>query len=77
SFFFDAYKNKDNQKSLDAFNKVLATSITMKQINNKKINEKLEYDMKLANDAIITGTPTLFLDGEIDLTRSQYKKFIK
>ena len=76
SFFFDAYKNKDNQKSLDAFNKVLATSITMKQINNKKINEKLEYDMKLANDAIITGTPTLFLDGEIDLTRSQYKKFI-
>jgi len=76
-FFFDAYKNKDNQKSLDAFNKVIGTNITMKQINNKNIDKKLKYDMKLADDAFINGTPTLFLDGEIDLIRSSYKKFIK
>lgn len=75
--YFDAYDNKDNQKSLDAFNKVLKTNITMTQVNSKVLDEKLKYDLKLSDEAFVNGTPTLFLDGEIDLTRSQYKKFIK
>ena len=76
-FYFDPYKNKDNKKSLDALNKVLKTNITMKQINNPLYNKRLQEDIKLANDAFVNGTPTLFLDGEVDLTRSQYKKYIK
>ncbi len=75
--FFDAYRNKNNQKSLDAFNKVLNTHITMAQINDKELQKMQNADIKLAEDALVNGTPTLFLDGEIDLTRSEYKKYIK
>jgi protein-disulfide isomerase len=75
--FFDPYATKDNQKALDAFNKVFGTKITMSQVNNPKLNKKLESDIKLSDEAYIQGTPTLFLNGDVDLTRSQYKKLIK
>jgi len=76
--FFDAYGNKDAKKSLDAFNKVLKTNITMTQIRDNSLVDKLQKeDIKLANDAMVNGTPTLFLDGNIDSTRSKYKKYIK
>ena len=75
--FFDPYEEKDNQKALDAFNKVFKTKITMAQIDDPKLNKKLEYDIKLSEEAYIQGTPTLFLDGDVDLTRSKYKQLIK
>jgi predicted DsbA family dithiol-disulfide isomerase len=75
--YFDAYDNKDNQKTLDAFNKVLKTNITMKQINKTYLEKQVEADKKLAEEVFIKGTPTLFTDGEVDLTRSLYKKYIK
>jgi protein-disulfide isomerase len=75
--FFDPYATKDNQKALDAFNKVFGTKITMAQVNNTKLNKKLESDIKLSDEAYIQGTPTLFLDGDVDLTRGKYKQFIK
>lgn len=75
--YFDAYKNKDDQKSLDVFNKLLKTNITMAQIKSSKMQKYINDSLKLSDEALVNGTPTLFLDGEIDLTRSQYKKFIK
>ncbi len=75
--YFDAYDSKDEQKTLDAFNKVLKTNITMKQINAKYLEKIIKDDDKLADDAFVNGTPTLFIDGEIDLTRSDYRKYIK
>ncbi|MCK5293821.1 MAG: thioredoxin domain-containing protein [Arcobacteraceae bacterium] len=75
--YFDAYESKDDKKSLDAFNKVLKTNITMSQIKKVDMERKIQADIKLSADAFVNGTPTLFVDGEIDLTRSQYKKFIK
>jgi len=74
---FDAYQNKNDEKSLNALNNVLGTKLTMNELNNSSIKDKIKYDMKLAEDAYINGTPTLFLDGEIDITRSNYKKYIK
>jgi protein-disulfide isomerase len=56
---------------------VFGTKITMSQVNNPKLNKKLESDIKLSDEAYIQGTPTLFLNGDVDLTRSQYKKLIK
>ena len=75
--FFDPYKNKNNKKSLEALNKVLGTNITLKQINNPKYNQILKENMNLTDDALVSGTPTLFTDGEVDLTLSNYKKYIK
>lgn len=75
--FYDGYKEKDNQKALNYFNKTFKTNITMEQINNPKFNERLQYDMKMSDEAFVSGTPTLFLDGEIDRSRMQYEKFLK
>jgi thiol:disulfide interchange protein DsbC len=74
---FDPYKEKNEQVALDAFNKVFNTDITLAQTKNSYILKELEEDIKLSDEAFIQGTPTLFLDGEVDLTRSQYKKYIK
>ena len=75
--YFHPYENKNQQKALDAFNKVLKTNITMAEINNVKLEEKEKYDIKLSNDALVNGTPTLFIDGEVDLTRVKHKQYIK
>jgi len=74
---FDPYQEKNEQKALDAFNKIFKSNITMGEINNAKIVSDLDMDMKLADAAFVNGTPTLFLNGEIDVTRSEYKKKIK
>jgi len=75
--FYDGYKEKDNQKALDYFNKTFKTNITMEQINNPKLEEQLQHDMKMSDEAFVSGTPTLFLDGEIDRSRMQYEKYLK
>jgi len=75
--FFDPYKNRDKQKSLDAFNKVLGTKITMEQIKSKKLTQFIRENLKLSQEALVNGTPTLFFDGEIDTQRDKYKKYIK
>lgn len=74
---FDAYAEKDEKKVLAIFNKKFKTNITMKQINNRKLNEELEHHLKLSDDALIQGTPTVFFDGEIDPMRNKYTKYIK
>jgi hypothetical protein len=73
---FDPYTEKDNQKALDIFNKKFDTKITMKQINSKEIEDELKYNLKLSNEAMIQGTPTVFFDGEIDNMRNKYLKYI-
>ena len=77
SNFYDAYKEKDNQKALNFFNKTFNTKITMAQINNKKYEDKLQHDLKMSEDAFVNGTPTVFFDGVIDKTRMKYEAFLK
>ncbi len=74
---FDPYKEKNEQKALDTFNKIFKTNITMAELNHPKIVADLESDIKLADKAFVNGTPTLFLNGEVDITRSNYKRMIK
>ncbi|MEA3290373.1 MAG: thioredoxin domain-containing protein [Campylobacterota bacterium] len=74
---YDPYKEKDHKKALDYFNWLFKTNITMKQINDKKWEDKLKYDMKMSDDAFVGGTPTLFFNGEVDKKRDKYEKFLK
>ncbi len=75
--YFDAYEEKDNKKVLGIFNKKFNTNITMKQINSKDIEDEVKHNLKLSDKAMIQGTPTIFFDGEIDIMRNKYKKFLK
>ncbi len=75
--FFDPYELKDNQKALDAFNKVFKTAFTLNELNNITITKSLEEEINLADKAFINGTPILFLNGEVDVARTKYKGKIK
>jgi protein-disulfide isomerase len=74
---YDPYKETDHKKALNYFNDIFNTNISMSEINSKKWEDKLNYDMKMADDAFVGGTPTMFFDGEIDKKRDKYEKFIK
>ena len=74
---FNAYKEKNEQKILNFFNKEFATNITMKQINNPKLEKILQNDNKMSENAFVSGTPSVFFDGTYDITRSEYEKFLK
>jgi len=77
SQYYDAYNETDDTVALMHFNKVFDTEISMEQINNPKLQERLNDGLQMSDDAFVSGTPTLFLDGEIDKTRIQYKKYLK
>ncbi|WP_323594607.1 DsbA family protein [Aliarcobacter butzleri] len=66
-------KENDEKKILEAFNKELKTNIKLEEIASKDINEKLSKDMSMGEDVMVTGTPTIFVNGAKDTTRELYK----
>lgn len=65
------------QSVLDAFNTFMGTKFTLEQINQKHIQSRLDNDMRRGNSIMIKGTPTLFINGKIDLTKQAYKTMVK
>jgi protein-disulfide isomerase len=65
---------RDVTKILAAFNKEMKTDIKPADIESKKVLEQYDYDMKLAEDLMVQGTPTIFFDGKVDKTKRQYLK---
>jgi len=74
---YKAYEEKDDQIALNHFNTLFKTNITVEQINSDKLNKKLQYQIDMSEEAFVNGTPTLFLNGEIDKTRTEYEKYLK
>ncbi len=67
------------QKILDAFNKVQGTNITVQNLAAPMVKKHLEHDMAVAQEHLVSGTPTVFFDGTKDATKMKYKmvKLIK
>lgn len=67
------------QKIVDAFNKVQGTKIKVEDLGTADIKKHLEHDMKVAQEHLVNGTPTVFFDGEKDANKLKYKnaKIIK
>ena len=67
------------QKIVDAFNKAQGTKIRLAELANPMAKKHLEHDMKVAQEHLVNGTPTVFFDGKKDATKTQYKnvKIIK
>ncbi len=66
-------KEKSSKKILESFNKKFNTSIKLKDINNKKINDEIQKDIQMAEDVMVHSTPTIFINGEIDKTKLKYE----
>lgn len=74
--FFDI-KESDEKVILDIFNKALNKNFTVEQINHSNILKQMNADQELANNLMVNGTPTIYLDGKKDDTKRTYRKFIK
>jgi len=67
-------REKNAQKILDAFNKAEGTHIALKDINTPAVIKQLNHDKAVANDLMVGGTPTVYLDGSVDNTKKKYLK---
>lgn len=65
------------KKVLEAVKKQLGYEITEAQINEDKVKKAMNADEENAGRMMVTGTPTVYVDGEWDKTREKYKQFIK
>ncbi len=67
-------REKDPQKILAAFNKVEGTHVTLADINAPDVLQHTKADVEVARNLMIAGTPTVYLDGKIDITKKKYLK---
>ena len=51
--------------------------MTPAQINAKKVKDAIKADADAAARMMVSGTPTIYLDGQWDKMRNGYEKFIK
>jgi protein-disulfide isomerase len=69
--YFDE-NEKDEAKILKAFNKVMNTQITLEEIQNEAIQEVVFGDLAKGEDAMVQGTPTIFVNGKLDGTKTKF-----
>jgi len=68
---------KDFKKTLKAFNKYFKTSLTIEDINSKEILKIYKEDIKVADELMVRGTPTIYIDGKKDPMHSMFEKLQK
>jgi protein-disulfide isomerase len=68
-----AYREKDVKKILKVFNEVMGTHVTPKDLQSPEVIARMKNDEKIAEDLMVMGTPTLYVDGEYDRTKRKYK----
>jgi thiol-disulfide isomerase/thioredoxin len=64
-------------KILAAVKKHAHYSVTAAQINAKEVKNAIKADELAAGKMMVSGTPTVYIDGEWDKMRNGYKKLIK
>ncbi|MFK5937500.1 MAG: DsbA family protein [Sulfurimonas sp.] len=65
---------KDIKKILAAFNKAVGANITVKDLQSPAVLKHVNSDLDIANNVMIAGTPSVFLDGKNDRSKNKYKK---
>lgn len=62
---------------LKAIQEKTGVKFTRKEIHSTNIKKALNFDLAMKKRLMVTGTPTIFLDGFWDPTRFRYKKYLK
>ena len=63
-------------KVLGEIKKQFNVEVTEAEINAEKISKLITFDRDMATKSMVTGTPTLYIDGKWDPSRNEYKKLI-
>lgn len=70
-------QEKDMKKILAAVKKHTGYSVTAAQVNEASVKAALKADADAAGKMMVSGTPTIYIDGQWDKMRDGYKKLIK
>jgi protein-disulfide isomerase len=70
-------RETDEDKILKEIEKQFGYKLTKEQINKKEVKDALKADEDMAARMMISGTPTVYLDGKWDKLRDGYEKYIK
>nr|WP_275715556.1 thioredoxin domain-containing protein [Sulfurimonas sp. SAG-AH-194-L11] len=58
---------------LSAFNKVVGSHVTEKDLKDPSVTAAINHDTDFATNLFVSGTPTIYFNGKIDKTRKKYK----
>ncbi len=74
-YWDEKFSSKENNADviIKAFNKEFKTSYTQKDINSKRVGEEIFEDVKMGEDVLVQGTPTVFINGEQDKSKLKYE----
>lgn len=64
---------KDPNKIINAFNKEFKTAYTLDSIKKDYVEKELSFDINMGNKVMVQGTPTIFINGEIDKSKIKYE----
>lgn len=67
-------KEQSNEVVLGVFNKVMNSNLNIVDTMSKEVTARLKGDLEVADKLLVNGTPTMFIDGEIDRTKTKYKE---
>jgi thiol:disulfide interchange protein DsbC len=70
-------RETDMTKILAAVKSHAGYSVTAAQVDAKEVKEAMKADEIAAGKMMVSGTPTIYIDGEWDKMRNGYKKLIK
>ena len=70
-------RETDMTKILAAVKSHAGYSVTAAQVNAKEVKEAMKADEIAAGKMMVSGTPTIYIDGEWDKMRNGYEKLIK
>jgi predicted DsbA family dithiol-disulfide isomerase len=65
---------RDVKKILAAFNKVMKTDIKPKDLKSPEVMKHYNSDMKIVDELMVQGTPTMYFDGKLDKSKRKYKE---
>ncbi|MDM5264263.1 thioredoxin domain-containing protein [Sulfurovum sp. XTW-4] len=70
-------RETDMSKILAAVKSHTGYSVTAAQVDAKEVKAAMQADEMASSKLMVTGTPTIYIDGEWDKMRDGYKKLIK
>jgi predicted DsbA family dithiol-disulfide isomerase len=73
---FDVRVN-DPEIIVPALNKIYGLNLTVQEVMSEYTKTQVQKDIKMGDDVMVRGTPTIFFDGKYDPSREKFKRFIQ
>ncbi len=70
-------KAKDPKNALEVVNSILGSDLKQSDLEKQSVQNHLQKDKKMANEAGVRGTPTIFVDGKMDKSRQKLQNLLQ